>query len=508
MNFLFSIKEPVLILLTLVAYFLAFGQTLHVMLISTSGKAKNTPGARAYETLLVLHLLLACFVSNSAHFNFGRILFRMRALSLDIEPMMWANATIFALGLVLLIRHKKPIMTPELCILALSTPPFISLSGGFSWLLLFADLAFFLFRVSASLLLDLKRASSQITPLSIGETLKKLPEGVLVSTNNRILFMNDSMRDELVSLGLGGHLMKNVNVWEKIGSLEKNESRKSWQPCFIKTKGARTLMFSRDERMCGKRLAEQIVAVDVTAITKLNEEIEATNTELLKVNVELSKQLKNLEETCKQEAALQMHKRVHDEIGQRLSILHQWLESSNSEEITQTQAVELVSNITTKLRKKEIEPEDELASVIDAFAQAGVTITITGDGPQLGIRDQGLGTSVSKRAGTEPTNPYSLVPSPSRGDGPCLAEILREAATNALKHGHAQNVWVNIYRGDNSQAITITNDGEGAKMMPELGCGLRSMKAKIESAGGTFEISSTDPFTIVVTFENKDDEND
>ena len=487
MNFLFSIKEPVLILLTLVAYFLAFGQTLHVMLISTSGKAKNTPGARAYETLLVLHLLLACFVSNSAHFNFGRILFRMRALSLDIEPMMWANVAIFALGLVLLIRHKKPIMIPELCILALSTPPFISLSGGFSWLLLFADLAFFLFRVSASLLLDLKRASSQITPLSIGETLKKLPEGVLVSTNNRILFMNDSMRDELVSLGLGGHLMKNVNVWEKIGSLEKNESRKSWQPCFIKTKGARTLMFSRDERMCGKRLAEQIVAVDVTAITKLNEEIEATNTELLKVNVELSKQLKNLEETCKQEAALQMHKRVHDEIGQRLSILHQWLESSNSEEITQTQAVELVSNITTKLRKKEIEPEDELASVIDAFAQAGVTITITGDGP---------------------TNPYSLVPSPSRGDGPCLAEILREAATNALKHGHAQNVWVNIYRGDNSQAITITNDGEGAKMMPELGCGLRSMKAKIESAGGTFEISSTDPFTIVVTFENKDDEND
>ena len=487
MNFLFSIKEPVLILLTLVAYFLAFGQTLHVMLISTSGKAKNTLGARAYETLLVLHLLLACFVSNSAHFNFGRILFRMRALSLDIEPMMWANATIFALGLVLLIRHKKPIMTPELCILALSTPPFISLVGGYSWFLLFADLAFFLFRVSASLLLDLKRASSQITPLSIGETLKKLPEGVLVSTNNRILFMNDSMRDELVSLGLGGHLMKNVNVWEKIGSLEKNESRKSWQPCFIKTKGARTLMFSRDERMCGKRLAEQIVAVDVTAITKLNEEIEATNTELLKVNVELSKQLKNLEETCKQEAALQMHKRVHDEIGQRLSILHQWLESSNSEEITQTQAVELVSNITTKLRKKEIEPEDELASVIDAFAQAGVTITITGDGP---------------------TNPYSLVPSPSRGDGPCLAEILREAATNALKHGHAQNVWVNIYRGDNSQAITITNDGEGAKMMPELGCWLRSMKAKIESAGGTFEISSTDPFTIVVSFENKDDEND
>ena len=469
MDFLFSIKEPVLILLTLTAYFLAFAQTLHVMLISTSKKVKSVRGALTYEVLLILHLLLACFVVNSAHFNFGRLLFRLRMLSIDIEPLMWANAVIFALGLILAIRQRKAIMAPELCILLLSTPPLIFLAGRFSWLLLFLDLAFFLFRVSASVSLDLDRARNNITTLSIAEALKKMPEGIYISTKRRILFMNDSMHDELVALGVGGHLMENVNVWEKISAFAKNKPRKVWQPCFVDASNNKTLMFSRDERMCGKRLAEQIFAVDVSEIVRLNEEIDATNEELLKVNVQLSKELKGLEEACKQEAAFQMHKRVHDEIGQRLSILHRWLEEANVEEVSQEQIATLMQDITANLRAKQVEPEDELASVVGAFSQAGVAITIDGDCPSCNL----------------------------------LPEILREAATNALKHGHAKNVWVNIRDEKNAKTITISNDGEGAKVMPEFGTGLRAMKKRVEDAGGTFEISGIDPFTIVVTFENE-----
>ena len=469
MDFLFSIKEPVLILLTLTAYFLAFAQTLHVMLISTSKKVKSVRGALTYEVLLIFHLLLSCFVANSAHFNFGRILFRLRMFSIDIEPLMWANAVIFALGLILAIRERKAIMAPELSILLLSTPPLIFLAGRFSWFLLFADLAFFLFRASASVALDLNRSRNSITTLSIAEALKKMSEGIYISTKRRILFMNDSMRDELVALGIGGHLMENVNVWEKISAFAKNKPRKVWQPCFVDASNNKTLMFSRDERMCGKRLAEQIFAVDVSEIVRLNEEIDATNEELLKVNVQLSKELKGLEEACKQEAAFQMHKRVHDEIGQRLSILHRWLEEPSVEEVSQEQIVTLMQDITANLRAKKIEPEDELASFVSAFSQAGVAISIDGDGSSSHI----------------------------------LPEILREAATNALKHGHAKNVWVNIREEKNVKTITISNDGEGAKVMPEFGTGLRAMKKRVDDAGGTFEISDTDPFTIVVTFENE-----
>lgn len=485
MDFLFSIKEPALIFLTLTAYFLAFAQTLHVMLIRRSERVRKVRGGLTYEVLLIIHLLLACFTANSAHFNFGRILFRMRMISLDIEPLMWANAIILALGIFLAIRQRKAIMAPELCILALSTPPLISLSGRYSWFLLFLDLAFFLFRVSASVSLDLNRARNNITTLSIAEALKKMPEGVYLATKKRILFMNDAMRDELVNLGVGGHLMENVKLWDKISALAKNASRKSWQPCLVDASNNKTLIFSRDERMCGKRMAEQIVAVDVTELQALNEQINATNEELLRANVRLSEELKNLEESAKQEAAFQMHKRVHDEIGQRLSILHQWLEGTNVEDVTQEQIVELTHDITASLRTKQVEPEDELASLIDAFSQAGVKIVLDGEEPLM------LDSLLKPK-----TTIYNLKPN-------LLLEIIREASTNALKHAAAKNVWVNIEEEKNVQTITISNDGNGAKTMPELGSGLRAMKKRIESEGGTFEISATEPFTIVATFENE-----
>ncbi len=492
MDFLFSIKEPALIFLTLTAYFLAFAQTLHVMLIRRSERVRKVQGGLAYEALLILHLLLACFTANSAHFNFGRILFKMRMISLDIEPLMWANAIIFSLGVFLGIRQRKAIMAPELCILALSTPPAVSMSGRYSWFLLFLDIAFFLFRVSASVSLDLNRARNNITTLSIAEALKKMPEGVYLATKRRILFMNDAMRDELVNLGVGGHLKENVKLWDKISALAKNASRKSWQPCFVDASNGRMLMFSRDERMCGKRMAEQIVSVDVTEVHELNEKINATNEELLRANVRLSEELKNLEESAQQEAAFQMHKRVHDEIGQRLSILHQWLEGTNVEDVTQAQIVELTHDITSSLRTKHVEPEDELASLIDAFSQAGVTITINGD------ESFKLGAPLKpKTYNLKPTTTtYNLKPN-------LLLEIVREASTNALKHGAAKNVWVNIEEEKNVQTITISNDGNGAKTMPELGSGLRAMKKRIESEGGRFKISATEPFTIVATFENE-----
>ncbi len=513
MNFLFSIKEPVLIALTLVAYFLAFAQTLHVMLISTHAKTKKVKGALAYELLLVLHLLLICFILNSAHSNFGRILFRMRMLSFDLEPFLWVNAFIFALGLTLAIRQKKAIMAPELCILSLGTPPAIALTGSFSWLLLFCDLAFFLFRVGASVWLDLNRAKNNITTLSIAEALKNMNEGVLVSTKRRILFMNDAMRDELVGLGVGGHLMENINVWRKICQLSKDEVNNTEQLCFVLTFDNRTLMFSRENRMCGKRLTEQIVEVDVSKLQKLNNEIEVTNEELLRANARLSEELKNLEESCKQEAAFQMHKRVHDEIGQRLSILHQWLEGANVDSVTQDQIRELMHDITVNLAAGQVEPQDELASVINAFSQAGVAITIEGydcisakaydhppdkDCDYPSTEDNGCLLAAS----SPKSNTFSAKPEAANNPSHnLLPEILREAATNALKHGHAKNVWVNIIEDEECFTITITNDGDGAKTMPELGTGLSAMKKRIESKGGTFEIAATDPFMIIATFE-------
>lgn len=574
METLFSLKEPVLIALTLTTYFLAFAQALHAVLITQVRTAKASLGAVIYEAMIVLHLLLACMTANSAHSNFGRILFKLRAFSLDIEPMLWINAVICVLGFMLAVRHKKPLMAPELCIFALSTPPVVQATGQLSWLLFFVDVAFFLFRVSGAVWLDLAQAKQQITRLSIAEALKNLPEGVFISFKRRVMLMNDAMRDALVALGVGGHFAENVKVWASVceraaggasvgaggagtegaalagdalaegaalaggagaegaaaGADSVRAKKTGKQPavlqtCYVKMPDGRTLMFTRQMRCCGKRKTEQILAVDVTEIEKLNKDIEVTNEKLAEINKQLAAELETLDEACAREAAAQMHKRVHDEIGQRLSILHNWLEGSaggragvdvgGATDMSQAQIVELVSGITKSLRVKAVKPEDEVASVVSTFSQAGVHISVEREGIACAFLAGGACSGCALLGG-------SCVLVEGEPALQLLAEILREAATNALKHAHAQNVWVKIsedtYGADEHNAsaerdiaeentrkrtiIHISNDGETPLDTPVLGSGLRSMKQQVERAKGTFRISKLEPFTIEVVLDH------
>ncbi len=615
METLFSLKEPVLIALTLTTYFLAFAQALHAVLITQVRTAKASLGAVIYEAMIVLHLLLACMTANSAHSNFGRILFKLRAFSLDIEPMLWINAVICVLGFMLAVRHKKPLMAPELCMFALSTPPVVQATGQLSWLLFFVDVAFFLFRVSGAVWLDLAQAKQQITRLSIAEALKNLPEGVFISFKRRVMLMNDAMRDALVALGVGGHFAENVKVWASVceraaggasvgadsalaegaalaggagaegavagadsalaegaaaGANSVRAKKTGEQPavlqtCYVKMPDGRTLMFTRQMRCCGKRKTEQILAVDVTEIEKLNKDIEVTNEKLAEINKQLAVELETLDEACKREAAAQMHKRVHDEIGQRLSILHNWLEgpagrragvdvsgaaggvagsaaaggaiamaggaadanvgtgdvavvgaaAGGATDMSQAQIVELVSGITKSLRVKAVKPEDEVASVISTFSQAGVHISVEREGIACAFLAGGVCSGCALLGG-------SCVLVEGEPALQLLAEILREAATNALKHAHAQNVWVKIsedtYGADEHNAsaerdiaeentrkhtiIHISNDGETPLDTPVLGSGLRSMKQQVERAEGTFRISKLEPFTIEVVLDH------
>lgn len=357
--------------------------------------------------------------------------------------------------------------------------------------------------------------------------------------------MNDAMRDELVSLGIGGSLVENVKVWNK---LNEHSDRDDKEPnvCFIKIpemaskKASRTdniektLMFFREEWSCNNRKAtkiEQIVAVDVTEIEKLNQEIEETNRQLVNVNNRLSQELNNLEEVALEQAAFQMHKRVHNEIGQRLSILHRWLEDSHDADvsnspngssisnISQKEIVELVSGIRQSLKSKQIEPEDELASLVDAFLLAGVQVSINCVGTNSALsasstHDVSSACATHSACSANSANltfpaqtlhlahmSKTLYPSHPQFSS-LFVDLLRECATNALKHGHAKNVWVTIKEDENSTTIYIQNDGKGAKTMPQFGSGLKSMEQEVKNHSGALRVCSLEPFSIEVKFKN------
>lgn len=106
-----------------------------------------------------------------------------------------------------------------------------------------------------------------------------------------------------------------------------------------------------------------------------------------------------------------MKARVHDTIGQRLSILHRYLEDGNSNPKALDQVTDLVRSMMEDLARTDDEQSPtELASIVHAFELVGVRIEQIGRLPEA----------------------------------PAVAEafvtICREAATNAVKHGQAHNV--------------------------------------------------------------------
>lgn len=80
-----------------------------------------------------------------------------------------------------------------------------------------------------------------------------------------------------------------------------------------------------------------------------------------------------------------------------------------------------------------------------------------------------------------------------------LFRMIQEACNNAIKHGDAKNIDINIQYQDDNIKITIKDDGKGfdtndikEHIPPDYsGCGLTMMKERVYLLSGTMQINST-----------------
>lgn len=289
--------------------------------------------------------------------------------------------------------------------------------------------------------------------------------------------MNESMRSSLQALGLGTNLSEGSLIWAELAkrATAGNHVRDALLPEGIRLTVSpnETRLFIHDEVTLHHTLCERIIAIDVTVEEDLNERLYLVNTELEESNRKLEQTLAQLEEAAAKEASLVMKTRVHDSIGQRMTILHHYLESDiDNPEITRSVS-RLMHNITNDLARTSPEGKDELAALASAFALAGTNIHIEG---------------------TLPENPSSAN---------ALVGIIREAATNALKHGSAKNVYVRIAAKPSETNLAIFDDGTGASSTIIDGCGMPQMRRAAEVLGGTFEVNALTPFTISATIPHQ-----
>jgi len=75
----------------------------------------------------------------------------------------------------------------------------------------------------------------------------------------------------------------------------------------------------------------------------------------------------------------------------------------------------------------------------------------------------------------------------------CVFRVAQEALWNAVRHSNAGRIEVELTGGPSTVALTVTDDGRGFEPdhVVNAGLGLTSMRERVESVGGTFELHTT-----------------
>lgn len=474
MSHLYAMRSSALMLICVLFYLLSAGQTIHACFTTMQRGAALRRLGIAYEVALVVHLVLACAVANSAMENQGVFILWLHPVVLPVVPLLWANAVAAVMGGIRAVRLHRWSALAEVALLACCTPVAIGAMGQGSQALLAVDASYYAARVAATLAFDLHDSKTSVSRLSIVDALDALPEGVMwVSERGEVLFMNDAMRGSLTSLGLATDLADARGLW---GCLESHARQAAHDRLIIETGSQTARLFVHDTVVLRKRRCRRIMALDVTEEVAINARLESVNRLLEAANEELRASMQQVRKVAEAEAIMRMKARVHDTIGSRLSILHRFLEDDRDGPRTLKQVTGLLNSIVDDLAETDLPAASAgLESICSAFSLVGVEVRVVGELPS----DETVARA--------------------------FAEIVLEAVTNAAKHAQARRVDVRVCRGPGGAvALSVTNDGCVPEEIVE-GTGIPGMRRIAAAVGASFDVSAGPPFSVEVVLPASED---
>jgi signal transduction histidine kinase len=196
-------------------------------------------------------------------------------------------------------------------------------------------------------------------------------------------------------------------------------------------------------------------------------------TDLLSANRELKATRELLANTSRLAERERISRDLHDTLGHHLTALSLNLEAashvSNGSALTQVQRAQAVTKLllsdvrgtVSALRGEDaLSLADALATLVDAVTEPQVHLRVSKD---LAIYDP-LCAQTALR---------------------CVQEIV----TNAIRHAHADNLWIELTSAGGHLRLVAHDDGRGVEQIA-AGHGLRGMRERVELIGGELDIRS------------------
>ena len=363
----------------------------------------------------------------------------------ELPPIGWLAAERWTAGLLSLVVGLTACERRLLPALLLAFAGLCSLPMMDDFLPMSAALVLLLLGVRLVLLAARARArrTREVTVSSIRAGLDLLPEG--------ILFAREDHAAVLVNITM-------LRFMERLFGRQYRNAAVFWQD--LTAFDAPAVAEKRQRE--GAVLSSSFFSLSscVTELDAVTQELREKNEELSTTLSAQKELLQNLERTERSRTLQEITSRVHDILGQRISMLQQLLASSAPKDALRT-IVRIDSLLESVPLAQEPHPATLLADMTDTYRRLGIRLTVTGNLPHNLRRAR------------------------------AFAAITREALSNAVCHGRANAVTITL----GERRLHIRDNGIGCTEL-HPGGGLSGMMHRVNELGGRLIITHTPHFEI------------
>ena len=366
-----------------------------------------------------------------------------------------ALALVFELGLMLAKKDFK--LAIDFPFLIMLLPFWKYANETLSVVFIVISVVYLFAKSLTSLLNSLTKLKSNINYYSLKEALDGLKTAVMFESEFNVVYENLAMKNLLEKLNIKQN-QSSFEIWQSLKSREN-----------FKIIDEQNILVFSDKKVYSfsiiKQSKTQIYAFDITKEYLTTTEIESKQTELKTKQTEILKMIENLDEIEKQKVVLTLKSKLHDIIGQRLFILHHILDTIDEKDFDLNRVKKMLATMLNEIDSDEIsEAEAMQNSIITAFEMIGFHIEILGEMPKEAQKAK------------------------------ALVKIIRECATNAIRHANATKLFVDI----SDDKIKIYDNGKFTSKTFVEGTGIKGMRLNSTELGGELFVSTQNGFEVII----------
>jgi len=334
-------------------------------------------------------------------------------------------------------------------------------------------LAVLLFLLTRSIYLSLRRyreIRTGISTLSVKDAIDSLCTGILFSEPDGFILLSNTQMQKLMTVTTG---MVQHNSLDFYGLLAREPLRPGCRKvsfegqtvCLLPDSSA--WMFTQAELRIGRKTYLQLTASDVTDQWALTSQMQRQNEQLERRNKKLKETIANLHILSREQETQKVKMRAHDILGQRLSLLLRTVRDAREADYGLLRS--LSEGLLDELKAEgKFSAQKFLDNLRQEFELIDVDIRLEGPLPE----DCAMGE--------------------------LFADIVREGATNAVRHGLATQVLIQIDHSQDICHMRIANNGPPPPEKIKEGDGLGSIRKKVEVQGGALRVVTHPHFVLEI----------